>query len=165
MTLSCCLPCQHWTQALEARFWMPEALRQCKLLRIAWALLAVLLLCGLQLGWLDRLWLDAGASGSGSQPEPRLSAYSVRRGLASGVSEQPAGSGNTAERGSQCSGPFHVEKVCQGIRMVHHQLHSVLVAIGIWSMSTDILASPTGRIHVPGQRADPPRAHLGSMAE
>jgi hypothetical protein len=94
---------------------MPEALRQRKLLRIAWALLAVLLLCGLQLGWLDRLWLDAGASGSGSQPEPRLSAYSVRRGLASGGSKQSAGSGDNAQRGSQCNGPFQVEKVRHGM--------------------------------------------------
>ena len=114
MTLYCCVPWQHWTQALEARFWIPEALRQRKLLRIAWALVAVLLLCGLQLGWLDRLWLDAGASGSGSQPAPRLSAHSLRHGLASGGSQLAAGSGDVAQHGSQCTGPFPVEKVRQG---------------------------------------------------
>ena len=110
---------------------MPEALRQRKLLRIAWALLAVLLLCGLQLGWLDRLWLDAGASGSGSHPAPRLTAYSVRRGLTSGsVSEQPAGSGATAQRSSQCTGPFPVEKVRQGRWTECCQLHDVFVFPG-----------------------------------
>lgn len=104
---------------------MPVSQRQRKLLRLAWALPVLLLLCGLQLGWLDPLLLrDSQKSDSGGEPAPPLLVALGRRDLTDGGSDgarsatssgsgSEAGGDSRADAGQlqQCDGPFDVPKV------------------------------------------------------
>jgi hypothetical protein len=92
---------------------MPETRWQQKLLHVAWAAPALLLLlCGLQLAWQDRLWLSSRASGGSLQPAPALSMTAlVRSGLIHRSSNALAGSDGHAERITRCNGALKVSKV------------------------------------------------------
>lgn len=102
-----------------------EAPRQRKLLRLAWALPVALLLCGLQLGWLDTLWLDSAAPGLVNEPAPLLLASLGRRrdltagdrrgGIESAGSNAGGGGSDdddeAADEPRRCDGPFDIPKV------------------------------------------------------
>ena len=113
---------------------MAEALpRSPKLLRIAWILPVVLLLCALQFGWLDRLGVTTGnGSGSGDSFGGSLPSALVtfgRRDLATGGADVQSGRTATRRPGGdailswlrrrtlRCDGPLDVPKVRAHMRI------------------------------------------------
>jgi len=109
-----------WSSSAETAQLMRGAPRNRTLLRIAWVLPAVFLLCAFQFGWLDSLGSNGGSGGGAATGSASPLLVSFGRRDLSGGGSGAAGSetyGNAGVPGAQgptrrCGPEFDVPKVC-----------------------------------------------------